>query len=364
MPPLHPYPYYFYIQRPLEKFWAQYGTHDRDVLFIYGAGFDPRCVEALKSVVNIFRGRSKLETFGARFINARDEFLKINRKYTRECLSDIRRVIDSIDALGGQQSEVEVDIFEGDRFVGDRVLIKSFLELYESRLDGYTDIIVDISAFPRTLMFALLSHLWRNRRGKRLKQNLFAVLTEAPMHVRITEAGHQEPTYMWGGNDLHPDAPALWIPVLGGEIKRFEKIYEALKPIDVLPIVPFPAANPRVGDDILLEAKKPLFHEWGVSFTNVMYASGEIPFDVFRKIQDIVYNYKDFAGDISIVVSALSGRCLSLGVLLAALWSDLYLYHAQPTTYKIDPHTRESLVKVCDRSTKTIYWLDGELYDL
>jgi hypothetical protein len=359
----HPYPYYFYVQRPLKEFWAQYGTRNRKVLFILGAGFDPRCYQVLRSMATLFNSDAQLDTFCARFTNLKDGHLSENTIYTNECLTEIRAITKTLKATS-YHIECEVGIFSEDgKLVGDELLMKEFRESCAGKLDNYTDIVVDISAFPRTLMFALLGHLWRRRRSRQLKQNLFAVLTESPVQVTIEESGHQKPTFMWGGNKLkRSNARAIWIPVLGGEVRRFEKIYESLRPKDVLPIVPFPAGNPRIGDDILLAARKPLFEKWGVPFTNVMYASGDTPFDVFRKIQDIVVNYKDFP-DISVVVSALSGRSLSLGVLLAALWSNLFMYHSQPTTYKIDPKERQRLKRVCHQSRETIYWLDGEIYE-
>ena len=94
-----------------------------------------------------------------------------------------------------------------------------------------------------------------------------------------------------------------------------------------------------------------------------MYASAENPFDVFRKIQDIVEKYrKVFGPQSAIVVSALSGRSLSLGVLLAALHSELVMCHAQPKSYKIERRMRMQLNSACKNVMPTLYWLDGELY--
>ena len=75
----------------------------------------------------------------------------------------------------------------------------------------------------------------------------------------------------------------------------------------------------------------------------MLYASGSIPWDVFRKIADFVESQAGLRRDTSVVVSALSGRSLSLGVLMAALWCDLFVCHAQPTTYTILRRERNAL---------------------
>lgn len=352
-------PYDIYLRQPLDEFWSEYGVKDRKVLFVFGVGFDPRCIPALKVIGKIFNQGAHLDTFCTRFTNLRDKQLTDNSRYTAECLRNIHAILRSLSGDRFRHYEVEVNMFsDRGNLVGDQILLREFEDCLKGRLEEYTDVIVDISAFPRTLVFALLSLLWHRRPTK----NLFAVLTETPdVAVKIEEDDHGSPTTL-GGAKLDFNSRILWIPVLGGALMRFKKIKEFLNPFDIVPIIPFPARNPRVGDNIILAARN-LFSDWDIPFRNVMYASAENPFDVFRKIQDIVDKYRRvFGPQFSIVVSALSGRSLSLGVLLAALHSDLVMCHAQPKSYFIKPGVRKQLWRTCDNVMPTLYWLDGELY--
>ena len=355
-------PYDIYLRRPLVPFWSNYGVRSRKVLFVFGVGFDPRCIPALRVVGELFSRRAELHTFCTRFTNLRDRQLRENSAYTAECLREIHRILKGLSGRRFRHYEVEVNMFsEQGALIGDRLLLNEFKDCLGAKLGEYTDIIVDISAFPRTLVFALLSYLWHERRKETPMKNLFAVLTETPLSVTIKEGDHGRPT-MLGENKLDRGASTLWIPVLGGALERFKKIKEYLEPLDIVPIIPFPARLPRAGDDILLAAQN-LFRDWDIPFGNVMYASAENPFDVFRKIQDIVEKYrKVFGPQSAIVVSALSGRSLSLGVLLAALHSELVMCHAQPKSYKIERRMRMQLNSACKNVMPTLYWLDGELY--
>ncbi len=357
-----PSPRYFYVQRPFEQFWSDYDAARRRVLFICGLGFDPRCVSAMKAAARVFRETAeRLETVCLRFTNLWDEHVEQNLRYTEDCLEQIRSVTHSLeDPRRFQHVELEVNIFAEDerRLIGDQLLLSELDDLLADHFSTFTDVVVDISAFPRTLMYSVLGKLWRERSAD---QNLFAVLTEVKDPPRIDESNYTEPGFML--SDRPPaGSDIIWIPVLGGRIERFEKIYSFLQPKDVLPIVPFPSRNPRAGDEIILAARQHLFERWDVPFDNVMYASGDVPFDVFRKIEDIVADYRDFKREFAMVVSALSGRSLSLGVLLAALRLDLPICHAQPTTYYISDEERRKLASAAETAQPTLFWLDGQLY--
>jgi len=357
----HVLPYHYYVQDDLVNFWKKLGTENRNVLFIFGLGFDPRCVPALRNIAIIFKKGAKVKTCCARFTNLFDEQLDENRKNTQDCLSSIRYITDSMSNANFQHTEIEVNMFSLDRkLIGEKLLIDEFEECYANDLSSFTDIIVDISTFPRSLMYALIGYLWKKREEN---QNLFAVLTEVPSTTIIEESDYTTPSYIFEDVKSSENKHVIWIPVLGGRIERFEHIHNFLNPADIFPIIPFSSTNPRAGDEILLASKIPLFEKWGVPFSNVMYASGDVPFDVFRKILDIVQEQGSLSADISVVVSALSGRSLSLGVLLAALRSNLAICHAQPITYNISSQDRDKIKLDCESAVPTIYWLDGQLYE-
>jgi hypothetical protein len=280
--------------------------------------------------------------------------------HTLDCLADIRGITDSLSDRTYRHFEIEVNLFSANKAViGDKLLITEFTEALGSRFEEFTDVIVDISAFPRVLMYYLLAHLWRERRTG---QNLFAVLTDVGMVVPIEERGYFNPGYILEPPEsLRGETYRLWIPILGGSHERLMKIHNFLRPTEVFPILPFPSDDPRVGDEIMLKSRD-LFDMWKVPFTNIMYACKSVPFDVYRKISEIVDAYDGIIEKRSMVVSALSGRSLSLGVLLAALRCNLSVCHIQPVTYHMDPVVRRELKNICASAEPTLFWLDGEVY--
>jgi hypothetical protein len=354
-------PYYFNVQRPFKHFWDEYGASNRKVLFIFGLGFDPRCVPALQSVANTFVSDCYVNTVCTRFTNLWDGGLKENAEHTRECLAAVRRITDALSGANYAHYEIEVNLFSDTReIIGAELLKEEFETAVGSRLSEFTEVIIDISAFPRVLMYSLLTHLWKKRQPG---QNLFAVLTDVDINVPIVESAYFDPVFIFTPDDSLPEDHSLWIPILGNNPEPLQQIYEFLEPADVFPILPFPSRDPRRGDEIILKNKH-LFETWKVPFTNIMYASAHVPFDIYRKIHEVVQSNAricEMSGS-SIVVSAISGRSLSLGVLLAALQCNLKVCHIQPSTYKV-PGQRPLLWEACGRATQTIYWLNGEVYD-
>lgn len=357
----YPPHYHYYVQRDLESFWPLHAAPERRVLFVSGLGFDPRCVPAFR-VMSELLPEAEVTTFLGRFTNLQDEHRRENERHAERCLAEIRRLRRSFSRNAAEHHEVEVTLFSTDssrpELVGDQRLLSEFQECLEEALPGFTDIIVDVSGFPRMMMYVLLSYLWERRPPD---QNLFAVLTESSEQVPIHELQFSVPRTMLGTQERRPDRPITWLPVLGGSIERLIEIHESLGPEDVVPIVPFPTEDPRLGDELLLDARKQLL-EWEVPFANVLYASSSTPFDVFRKIHDFVVAHEAFGDDLTIVASALSGRSLSLGVLLAALLDNLYVCHTQAITYRIDGADRDRLAASLEHASPTLYWLHGAIY--
>lgn len=358
-------PYHYYVQDSFSNFWRNVGNlTGRRFLFIFGLGFDPRCVPALQHMVKLYASldngnNAELYTVCLRFTNVFDKCLQENKTYTNECLDAVRAITREVKDPSSRHCELEVNIFpDRKQLTGDRRLVEEFEDAIAPELPHFTDIVVDISAFPRTLMYGLVGRLWKNRSKG---QNIIALLSDADFRVDVVESDYTDPSYMLGGREPDAGAKLVWVPVMGGQPERFRKIHNALKPSDILPIVPFPTPDPRSGDETLLKARRDFFDGWGVPFGNVLYASAEIPYSVFRKIREIVDDYSEF-DKLELVVSALSGRSVSLGVLLAALHFDLPVYHSQPATYKMDRSGRRRLWDHLESIEPIAYYLDGELY--
>ena len=355
--------YHYHVQTDFEQFWASRRCEAKRILFIFGLGFDPRCVPAFRAASKALSRAERFDTLCLRFKNPEDGNLAENTKGTIECLAEIEAICGSLPGARFRHDQLEVNLFDsGGGYDGHRRLVSAFTQAFTESITVYTDIIVDISAFPRSLMYSVLTRL---RRDTKPLQNLFAVLSEVSIAVDMQEDGYSDPHYIVPPSGRaatdHPTQPVVWIPVLGGAIERLAKIYDYLKPKEVFPIVPFPTRDPRAGDRIVLRSRQ-LFDEWHVPFANIMYACGDVPFDIYRKIHDIVSRYRSFMRTDEMVVSALSGRSLSLGVLLAAWQHDLPVCQIQPKTYRLASPSREELRLAALKASVTLFWLSGEIY--
>lgn len=265
---------------------------------------------------------------------------------------------------------------DGRRRVGSRGAAEVFVSTDD--IKPYTDILVDISALPRSLylpMLAKMLYLVDGLNGS-CKPNLHILVGDNPyLDQKITAEGlSDDASYLHGfesgiEQEATADAPKVWMPILGeGKIGHFERIYDLVVPDEIAPILPFPCANPRRTDELILEYRSYLFDRLRIEPTNFIYVPERNPFGVYREIRSAIIHYTDALqaiGRTKFVISALSSKLLSLGALLAAY--DLKqadypvgIAHVNSGGYKIHsgplPQTSaEDLFEV---------WIAGEPYDL
>ena len=81
-----------------------------------------------------------------------------------------------------------------------------------------------------------------------------------------------------------PAVARLWLPQLArGRVGTIEQLYNSLEPHDVCPVLPFPASNPRLGDELIEEYMEQLGRDmWSVDARNFVYASESDPLDLYR----------------------------------------------------------------------------------
>ena len=354
--------YNYYVQEDMTDFWKQHRHSHQKVLFICGIGFSPRCTPALKAMVNVIERGSSFTVLCARFINSMDKNLVNNYESALDNLDIIRDAADSVP--DGIRHEIEVNLFDSEeKQIGDAMLIREFDEAVGSQLPHYTDIVVDVSAYPRSMMYTLIGHLWKKRKDEQNLFNLFAVLTQTPGSDPSTPEDFIDISYVQGDKHRRRKGDQVWVPILGEKnILRMDAIYDFLKPVEIFPLVPFPDLNPRRGDSLLTDYRDTIFGKWQVPFENIMYASGTVPWDVFRKLSDFAELHKS-KENTSLVISAMAGRTISIGALLAALHHDLYICHIQPADYIMSPEDRAKILSECERAEITLYWLAGSLYD-
>jgi hypothetical protein len=185
----------------------------------------------------------------------------------------------------------------------------------------------------------------------------------------ILEEGIASPGPIRGfsqGLDLDDTSGAtrVWVLVLGEHQERYiRSIFDFLAPNEVCPVLPFPATNPRRGDDLLLELRRLIFDTIEVEPRNFIYADERNPFDLYRglcRLSDRYSKAMEPVGDVTVVTSVHGSKVMSVGALLAAYEKNLSVVSVGPTSYRIQPGI--DLDKVTAASDLICLWLDGEPY--
>ena len=238
----------------------------------------------------------------------------------------------------------------------------------------FTDVIVDITALPTSISFPLLGQLLnvhdraRDRGSEARAYNLHCVVCENPeLDERIVHEGGDSADYIdtyrgKSGRVSEADPVNIWAPVLGErQDAALRKIYDALSPSEVKPVLPFPSRNPRRGDDLVAEYHALVFETWQVDPRGFLYAHERDPFDVYRQLSGLAIDYERALrpyGTTNTVVSAHTSKLLSLGALLAAYEHNLGVIHVEPTDYSLD-----DALPVPESNELFEVWLAGEAYD-
>lgn len=368
----------YFLQKGKEfsVFWNDYlQSRSRDVVFLAGLGFDPRTYYAYKILLDQ-GGNGKRDCILVKF----DEGAESPSQEYFQLIQDNYQAINGLIPTGSVLREKPIPMKAAD---GRRIGSKLAASLMEMRdFDGYDDIVIDISAMPRSIFFPLIAQILSlldssSEQNKQKTPNLHVVVSEnAELDRKIRDEGIEEDaSYMHRftgslNSESTADLPKVWIPILGErQSEQLDRIYELVKPDEVSPIVPLPASNPRRADNLLLEYRGLLFDTIRVESGNVVYVSEQNPFEAYREIFRTVYQYNQALqalGGCQVVISALSSKLLSLGALLAAydLKANNFgvgIAHVETSGYRIEESVnREDELK---RTQLASLWLRGECYE-
>ena len=330
-----------------------------------GVGFDPRCLIALKGISGLGLG-NRLGYIAFRLI-------------ARPALGESRVVMENLSNanseellnIRGCQQEVIYDLEthdnEGHNVAGRRTLssIGSATEI----LKQYTDILVDISGMPRGVFFPLIAYLLRLADTGVLNNVHVSVVEDPLLDSNISGREYGQADYLHTFRDLG-ERKLVWLPLVGSnETARLEKIHNKIKGscVEICPILPFPARSLRRADDIVVRHSELLFEGFLVSPDNLLLCDERNPFDVYRKILEVEEYYRQrlsvavAIGNVATVVSPLSSKTLSLGMLLAAIERSLPVCHVEAGSYQVDVDHQGKLAGDTNRSPTEI-WLAGEPY--
>jgi hypothetical protein len=345
----------------VSKMWSAALALERRVTFVLGVGFDPRALVALKSLLTQV-GNQVVRVVRLGLPSAEDDDL--TRELTQandRCLRDLVKsgVVDVASIAYPERVE--------SRAAG----LRMSREIQGSGVIGEQDlVVVDVSGLPSAVYFPVIGGLLKASDDQRLQRDLQVVVCENPELDRIIlEEGVASPGPISGfRRRLDPDDTSgvtrVWVPVLGEHQGPYiRSIFDFLAPNEVCPVLPFPARNPRRGDDLLLELRVLIFDIIEVEPRNFIYADERNPFDLYRGLCRLSDRYtKALAplGNVTVITSVHGSKVLSVGALLAAYEKALTVVSAGPTGYRIQPGVE--IDKVTASGHLMCLWLDGEPY--
>ena len=347
--------------------WTDRVKNERNILVITGLGWDPR-MTVLANVLKGMGGRG-LRDFHLlnyrptkAYISPNGDFLKKNRcKFSA--------------IIKGFGHEKEIDIItrrDGNTYCGDRAIVDLYLKC---DLNNYSDILVDISALPKSLYFTLLLILIRRRDKEYPKLNVHVIACQdVDLDEQINESADDTRILQGFKSNFtlisRQQITKIWVPVLEKNYAvSLRKLYSRITPKDVYPVLPFPSRNPRTDDDLLIEYRSIFVDEWNLNPMNIIYAVEDDPRDVYRSLLKLLNKQREILeplGGVSMAVSALSSKLSSIGIFMAAFDGDMAVVHAigrhsPPTNLADSKYWGEQYGEGCRKNLHSV-WLTGEPY--
>lgn len=333
---------------------AYFSDASRRVLFIAGAGFDPR-----STVV----GQALAESCK----DLRAFLVKENRPDAEQDLverAEVNRL--AFKGLFEQCEIVDVDIFGSDgAVVGGRNIVA---KLDKQEFSDRTDVVIDMSALSVGTSFPMVKYLFERANQARPPANIHVFVAHDPrLDDAIVPIAGDVAGYVHGfrgpatlGSTSR--AAKLWLPQLARERRgALLRLHSFVDPHDTCPILPFPASNPRHGDELVADFIAEFENAWSVDTRNVVYGAEDDPLDLYRtilRLDDLRRPvFQEFGGSL-LVLSPVGSKIMALGALLAALERDLPVAHLESIGY-----TFADAVNVEPPAPFLMHiWLEGDVY--
>jgi hypothetical protein len=316
-------PYQLRAGSEFDAFWSdRLRERARKVLLLVGGGFDSRASIIPERILRLGKPAS-LHGWLLRYRNGQQETEKTQKL--------IQANVDAFERLfGSGLAELDIKMRgAGNSNVTSRNTRTAVTRREE--LAGYTDVVIDISAMPRTIaltaiaqIIALLDEI-AQKGGPSV--NLHVVVAESVLADRGQTSSLSDTVTSLVGfsgqltSESSANVPRVWFPVLGeGQAARLERIRSELDPDEIVPTIPFPSREPLRGDRLIEEYRQLLFDDFRVEPANILYTSEYNPFEAYRQLYGAIDRYRDALrelGGCKVFVSPLSSKLLSVGALLA-----------------------------------------------
>jgi len=343
----------------IEQLWQAAGAKRR-VVYVMAEGFDPRTITGLRRFLASGTFEHVLIIAIALPATKHDLALKLAGENIAERTALVTKHNAQLVTIPYPQ--VSEPRAAGKRIAHSLIQAGHFADAHH--------VVLDVSAMPTSIYFALaggiLAHCEQAGKGQEVQ---IVVCDNPSMDAAITNVGTAAADAIGGfsnGLDLEAGSKQvrIWAPVLGhGEAVALRAIRDRLEAREICPVLPFPAADPRRGDDLALGYRQLLFEEMQVNAGDIIYADERNPFDLYRTLSRLNAKFTETLrplGEVKVILSAHSSKLLSLGVLLAAYEHGLPVVSAPPTTWSLAPDfDREQLSK---HDHLVCLWIDGSPY--
>lgn len=213
-------------------------------------------------------------------------------------------------------------------------------------LECYTDIIIDVTSMSRGVCFSVSKQVVQFAHANNIAVHLMVAERDLA-GVDVTSMSSDVACYMHGyQQDMETDelsgALVLWIPQLAESASpSLDRIFSTLKPSEVCPVLPFPAASPKRADELLVKFRPSLLGSWDVNLLDLIYAHESDPLDVCETISRLhIAREKVFSCATTTpsrtVLSPSGWRVGSVGMLLAALELELPVMYVENIGYTVN----------------------------
>jgi hypothetical protein len=343
----------------IEQLW-QAACAKRQAVYIMAEGFDPRTITGLRRFL-ASGAYDKVRVIAIALPPTKHE---LALKLASENIAERTELIAKHDA---ELVTIPYPQVSEPRAAGQRI---AHSVIQAGHFTGAHHVVLDVSAMPTSIYFALAGGVLAHCEKSGECQEIQIVVCDNPsMDAAITNVGTAAADAINGftnGLDLEAGSKQvrIWAPVLGhGEGLALRAIRDRLEAREICPVLPFPAGDPRRGDDLALGYRQLLFEEMQVNPGDIIYADERNPFDLYRTLSRLNAKFAETLrplGEVKVILSAHSSKLLSLGVLLAAYEHHLPVVSAPPTTWSLSPDfDREQLSK---HDHLVCLWIEGSPY--
>lgn len=332
-------------------------SSDGRCILIGGCGFDPRTMLLQK----ILRERSA-DFIESRYINE----LRPDPDPQLLQLSNENRT--KIQKINEHLTVDDITVVNGEGYNSTAPGLRQFLRGFDCKQISH--MVVDISALSTGIYFPIVKAFFKQ--APIFGFDLHLVSFDMPpidASIKVEGVGTASDIRQFEMRkiDKMRELPTVWVPHLSvTEREELDLVGQYISPEVVYPIVPFPAHNPRLADDIIY-ANRRFLEKFDVDLKDIVHASESDPLFLYRSLSTISEEtqrlYQGPFGGRHLAVTPSGNKISGIGILLSGLINpDISVFHQERARYIL-----ESEINLPDDSGQITnyfrhYWLEGQPY--